>query len=216
LLFYGHHEFFKNGIDAFDQMANKVNAIQPQTKWVSLGEIARHLYQIRRRQDGAFDVKMFSNEMDLDNPTDQEAVLYIRYQDEPTPAIASIAIDGYPGAFERTASGMPLRLVIPPHLTRKVRLIYASNIDPLNENTRKTNLYAYVLRTVSDVRDLYLPRHAWGRAVVTAYYSHNIPLMESYLEHKLLLIVAAAFLIFVLCYLRQKSKKQVANRVSAS
>jgi peptidoglycan/xylan/chitin deacetylase (PgdA/CDA1 family) len=222
LLFYGHHEFFKGGIGAFDEMANRVNAMQPQTRWASLGEVVRHLYQIRRREDGALDVQMLSREMNLDNPTSQEAVFYIHSQDGPAPAIASLTIDGSPGAFEQTANGLALHLIIPPHQMRKIRVVYESDLDLLTEDTRKTNLYAYALRTISDVRDLYLPRHAWGRVVVAAYYDHNIRFIELYLERKLLLTVTVTvtvlcvFLIIGLCYIRKRHKRHVVNGARAS
>jgi len=44
LLFFEHHEFFENGIDAFNPIAAMINAIEPRVQWKSLGYISRHLY----------------------------------------------------------------------------------------------------------------------------------------------------------------------------
>ena len=157
LLFYGHETLFENGAGSFNVLADFVNRIQPETRWTSLGGIARHSHLLRKRMDGDFDVRMLSSEMDLANPFGNNRKFYIQKARNSSPDIGSLAVDGAPATFEQSADGFLLQLVVPAHQTRKVRLAYLNDLDVSREDVRKRSLYAYALRTISDFRDLYLP-----------------------------------------------------------
>ena len=64
LFFYGHQDLFANGIGAFDRVADEVNHIEPDTRWRSLGDMAKHLYMVRLRDDANYDVLAFSSTLD--------------------------------------------------------------------------------------------------------------------------------------------------------
>ena len=51
LLFYAHSDFFAKGIGAFDDVADEANKVEPDTEWRSLGDIVRHLYLVKLRDD---------------------------------------------------------------------------------------------------------------------------------------------------------------------
>ena len=183
-LFFGHEGLFDNGIGAFNGVADLINHVQPDTQWTSLGEIARHSHLVRRRADGALDVWMFSNEMDLKNPTDEDAVFYIKKDEDLSLPIRSLTIDGAPAAFERSTNMLGLRLLIPAHQLRKLRIVYQNDLDLARVDIRKNNVYAYALRWISDFRDLYLSRFSLGRDLIQAYYDHDGYSVELYLERK--------------------------------
>ena len=183
-LFFGHEGLFDNGIGAFNGVADLINHVQPDTQWTSLGEIARHSHLVRRRADGALDVWMFSNEMDLKNPTDEDAVFYIKKDEDLSLPIRSLTIDGAPAAFERSTNRLGLRLFIPAHQLRKLRIVYQNDLDLARVDIRKNNVYAYALRWISDFRDLYLSRFSLGRDLIQAYYDHDGYSVELYLERK--------------------------------
>ena len=48
--------FSWSDIGAFNEVAHMVNEIEPDIQWRSLGDIARHLYLTRLREDGNYDV----------------------------------------------------------------------------------------------------------------------------------------------------------------
>ena len=75
LLFYVHQEFFGNGIGAFNSIADQVNRIAPDTQWRNLGEISRHSYLMRLRQDGDYDVLALSANLVFTNPNDRAVTL---------------------------------------------------------------------------------------------------------------------------------------------
>jgi peptidoglycan/xylan/chitin deacetylase (PgdA/CDA1 family) len=217
LLFYGHENLFENGIAAFNAFADGVNEVQPDTQWTSLGEIARHSHLVRRREDGGFDVRMLSNEMDLKNPTDGDVVFNIERVEDPSPAIRSLTIDGTAAAFERSHGMLTLRMVVPAGQVRKLRIVYENDWDPSREDIRKRNVYAYVLRRASDFRDLHLSRSSWGSAITKAYYRHGWDSIEGYLERKWWVGLLGMGLAFAgLHYWRQRVGKRAAERATTN
>jgi hypothetical protein len=215
LLLYGHEDLFVEGIGAFNAFADYVNQVQPNTQWTNLGEIARHSHLVRRREDGAFEARMFSNEMDLKNPTDRDAVFYIKWEEDFSSAIRSLTIDGVPTAFERSKNMEALRLVIPARQVRKFRIAYQNDLGLSREDIRKSGVRTYALRRISDFRDLYLSRFSWGRDIKKYYYRHGWNLIELYLEQKWWVYVTCMALAFVvLRYRRLRTRKQAAKKAT--
>ncbi len=215
LLLYGHEDLFVEGIGAFNVFADYVNQVQPNTQWTNLGEIARHSHLVRRRADGAFEVRMFSNEMDLKNPTDRDAVFYIEWEEDFLSAIRSLTIDGVPTAFERSKNMKALRLVIPARQVRKVRIAYQNDLDLSREDIRKSEVRTYALRRISDFRDLYLSRFSWGRDIKKYYYRYGWNSVELHLEQKWWAYVTCiALALVVLGYRRLRTRKQAAKRAT--
>jgi hypothetical protein len=177
LLFYGHEKLFDHGIGEFNKFADLVNQIQPDTRWKSLGEIARHLYLVRRREDGEFDVRMFSNEMALRNPNQRDAVFHVEVEEDGSAVMPSLAIDDSLAMFERSGVMLTFRLMVPAGQVRKVRLRYHSE-NVTSADLGRTSLYASALRQASDFRDLYLSRFALGRFVAGAYYQYGWDSLE--------------------------------------
>jgi hypothetical protein len=195
ILFSSHHTLFQKGSNAFNAIADYVNKVQPETQWVSIGEIARHSHLIRLREDGAWDVLMFSNEMHLRNPKDEDVVYYIR-RDEKFSAVPYLMVDGVYVAYERADNVLTKSLIIPPHQTRKVGVIYHNDLDIPHIDINKTNFNAYMLRLVSDFRDLYLSRSSWGYALTQAYYDNGWDSIQRSVESKWWVVTTCAVLVY--------------------
>jgi hypothetical protein len=196
LLFSGHENLFHKGIDAFNAFADCVNTVQPDTRWTSLGEIARHSHLLRHRIDGGIDVRMFSNEMDLRNPTAGEVEFHIQREEILSSALIALTIDGAPATFEHSMNLLTLRLVIPPNQVRKIRITYQNDMNTSGADIRKRNLHAYALRMISDFRDLYLSKSSWGHAITQAYYGYGWDSVERYLEGKWWVVLTCIGLVF--------------------
>jgi hypothetical protein len=178
ILFYDHASLFASGPTAFNAFADAVNQVQPDTKWASLGEISRHLYFLRRRTGGGFDVLMLSREITIENSSDSAAAFYI----SPGPGLASPVQLISDGALIDLQSVSTRPILVPAHASRTLRAAGASTVDLRRENVRDRNMSAFVLRTVSDLRDLCLSRSAWGQACIHAYYQDQWDSKERYLE----------------------------------
>jgi hypothetical protein len=184
ILFYDHASLFGSGIGAFDAHADYVNQIQPDTRWTSLGDIARHSYLLRRRTNDAFDVLMLSTEMTLENHADTEQIFYV-HRNGSNGLAGTLTIDGSPMHLD----GSPeVRIAIPARQSRLLRMMYSNDLNLTHEKVKTRNLYAYVLRMLSDCRDLYIARSSWGEALVKNYYQHGWDSTELFLERNWWLI----------------------------
>jgi hypothetical protein len=211
LLLYGHENLFEQGAGGFNAVADLVNRVRPDAHWTGLGEIARHTHLLRRRVDGSVDVRMFANEMDLENPTAGEAVFHVSREEDAERAILAVTVDGVPAEFERSENTVSLRLVVPSRRPAKVRMEYSAVEDPRSEDIRKTSIYAYVLRRSSDFRDLYLSRTSWGRLLTRAYYRRGWDSIELALEKGWRPVAALLGLILTLWSARRMFRRAAAR-----
>jgi hypothetical protein len=177
ILFYDHSSLFNASIAAFDAHADFVNLIQPDTKWTSLGEIARHCYLMRKRNGGGTDVLMLSSEMALENTSSTEKLYYVRRAARSGPR-GILTVDGAP--MDSTASEQ--RIVVPAHRSRVVRMIYDDALSPGHDETEKRSTYVYALRIASDIRDMYIAKSSFGRSFVAYYYRYRLDSAELFME----------------------------------
>ena len=191
VFFYTHQEFFGGGIDAFDGMADDVNKAEPHTQWRSVGDIVKHLYLVKQRDESKYDVLTFSNSFDLENTSARSSVFEVEKQESDSRAIASVRVDGDDYPFQLRGEYLDLSITIPAEGVRSVVIHYKNDLNLASISTSKSSLPDYVLRTVSDFRDITLSKYYLGRAF-TDYYYKNIYGKRS---PTLLLIVSGGILV---------------------
>jgi hypothetical protein len=174
LLFYGHHDFFVDGISAFDAMADRVNKSELDTRWRSLGDIVRHLYLVRLRDDANYDVLAFSSSLSLDNTSGHDSIFYVRKQEASSPVIRSVSVDGQPCEYRLHDGYLEFNIGIPAGKTRNVVVLYENDLGVIPASALKHSLRVYLLRRASDFRDITMSRYAVGRAITRLYY-HKVP-----------------------------------------
>ena len=162
LFFYGHHDLFANGMDAFDSMADEVNKLQPDTHWRSLGDIARNLYLVRLRDDSNYDVLAFSSSVDLKNISGRNSDFQIQKQEPDSAAIASVSVDGRSVPIEWSDGLLHLSVDVPAGQSRNVVILYKNDLELASVSTAKDSLRVYCLRMVSDFRDITLSKFSLG------------------------------------------------------
>ena len=171
LLFYGHHDLFENGISAFDAQADQLNKLEPDTQWSSLGDIVRHLYRVRLRDDSNHDVLAFSSNLSLENTSGHDSIFYVRKQETGSPLITSVSVDGRPSEYQLHDGYLDLSVEIPAGKTRNVVVLYENDGGLMPASASKHSLRVYLLRRISDFRDITLSKYAAGRALTHLYYS---------------------------------------------
>jgi hypothetical protein len=172
LFFYAHQDFFDHGIDAFNHVADEVNQIEPEMRWRSTGEIARHLYQVRERDDSGYDVLVFSSSLDLENPFANDVVFHLQKPESGSALIASVTAGGQPVPFELRGGVLHVSVAVPAGQARRVEILYKNNLDLASVSVAKTSLRVHVLRKISDYRDITLSKSSAGRALTDFYYKH--------------------------------------------
>jgi hypothetical protein len=215
LLFYAHQDLFQDSVHAFSPIADTVNQMQPDTQWAGLGEIAKHLYHIRKRADGDYDVRTLSSEIAITNHDPDPRFFYVELDQSTIPPDAGILVDGVPAAPRQAENAASIRLEIPPHRTRTLQITSPNDLDLSRQPIGKTSLYAYLLRQISDFRDIHLSTRAWGRGLIGSYYANDGGAIELYFERKRLVPAAiAGVALAVLCceILRRRRRQAVTDR----
>jgi hypothetical protein len=174
LFLYSHHDFFASGMDAFDGMADEVNNLEPNTRWRSVGEIVNHLYLMRLRDDSNYDVLTFSSSINLENTSGRDLVFHVRKQEFGSPVIASVSVDGRNVPFQLREEYLDLSVPVPAGKARSVLIQYKNDLDLGSISTLKSSFSVYLLRKVSDYRDITLSKYYVGRAITDYYYKHEV------------------------------------------
>jgi hypothetical protein len=173
LLFYAHSDFFVRGIDAFDAMADEVNKLEPDTEWRSLGDIVRHLYLVKQRDDSNHDVLAFSSSICLDNVSGRDSIFHARKQETGSQIIESVVVDGQHQPYRLQNGYLDFTVSIPKGDTRCVAIQYENDLELASIGTSKDSLVDYFLRMASDFRDIYLSKSAIGLAIIRFYNEHE-------------------------------------------
>ena len=139
------------------------------------------------------------------------------WEEEISGAVASLTLNDSPAPFEQSNGVLRIRLVLPPRQVGRVRMVYRNDLDLSAVEIRKTNLHSYVLRRLSDFRDLYLSRTSWGTKLRQTYYGHGWHTTERYLERNWWIPVGVLAVLFGgLRYLRRsRASKRITQRNTA-
>jgi hypothetical protein len=174
LLFYGHSEDFASGVGSFDIVADRVNKFEPDTQWRSLGDIVRHLYVIKLRDDSNYDVLAFSGEVCLDNQSGRDAIYYVRKQQIGGQTIQSVTVDGQNFEHQLQDGYLEFSLPIPMGKTRCAAIQYQNDLDLASIGIAKNSTIVYLLRMSSDFRDDYLSKTGIGLAFIRYYNDREV------------------------------------------
>jgi hypothetical protein len=179
LLFYTHHEFFENGIDAFNETARMINKIQPDIGWHGLGYIAQHLYLEKLKKDGDYDLKAFASDIVIENTHQKEVTFFVHKEESFSPPIKRLTVDGLAYPYSESAKGLISTLSIPAGESRHLIIEYENNLNVASIDVSKKDSHVNRLRKLSDFRDMTLARNMFGRAFIYLYYEVGLFKMVS-------------------------------------
>ena len=94
ILFYCHQQMFHDGSGAFNSMADSVNLTHPETHWVGLGELSRHLYEVREKGNETADVRMFTSNISFAASLGTKRIYSFIYRGAPSDVQSGVEIDG--------------------------------------------------------------------------------------------------------------------------
>lgn len=174
LFFYAHSDLFAQGIGAFDQVADEVNKLEPTTEWRSLGDIVRHLYVVRLRDDSDYDVLAFSSHICLENTSARNSTFYVQKEENGGPTINSVTVDGIAQPYTLQNGKITLTVAIPSGGTRCVVIEYANDLQLSAIDVSRKSAVDYLLRMGSDFRDIYLAKSGAGLALIRFYNKHEL------------------------------------------
>ncbi len=126
-LFYSHAgstQLFESGIDAFDPVADEVNLLSGGVEWRSLGDILRRLYLEKTNADGSIDVRMYTNDLILDNETDSEKLYHISKSETLNVPISQLTVNGQDFPYRVQAGRLMLDVRLPASASLEVLIQY--------------------------------------------------------------------------------------------
>jgi len=218
LLFYAHHAYFARGANVFNATVDFINHIDPEVNWTGLGNMAQHLYKMRRRADHDFDLWTRTADFRLRNNSGREQTYYVSKDENFADPIRQVTANGQPITYSRQANRLTLVLKVPPGQEQHVRIEYGNDLNLTATDVSKPNLRINALRRISDFRDLVLSRSMLGDTVVALYYG-KLDMSGSPLYRVLLAcIVAAAGLLLAAgyAYWHVHRKRKTARSVPTS
>jgi hypothetical protein len=174
ILFYGHTDDFAKGVGAFNEVADGVNQLQPDTQWAGLGEIVKHLYLIRDRDDSDYDLLALSNDFCVENTTQRGLAFHVQKEEAGIDPIHSVLIDGHPAAYQIKDRQLNVSIEIPKSGKRCVAINYGEDADLSTVSPTHDSSLAYSLRMASDFRDIYLSKVPGGLAFIRFYNEHEV------------------------------------------
>jgi hypothetical protein len=208
LFFYDHSDLFSRGINAFDQIADEVNRHEPATEWRNLGEIVRHYYVEKLRDDSNYDVQAFSNSISLENNAGRDVTFFVRKQETGSQKIASVTVDGkmYPYSFQEGQ----IRLAVPVKAgaASSISIQFANDLRVASIDVSHDSFVVFLLRMGSDFRDIYLAKSPMGLAVIRFYNEHEVKPAEA--------VACLVVLLAALVYLAHRLYRVVRKRSASN
>lgn len=163
---------FSSGIDAFNKTADLVNKLQPGTKWRGLGDIVQHLYLERMRDDGNFDIRLYSRTIHLFNEHKHDAVFFVE-KEEDFASPLKVFVDGVQYPFQSIGRRLRLELPIENGKSREIEIKYGSELNLAKIDISKGPLKITVIRLLSDFRDNTVSTTSLGRRFIRSYVDHG-------------------------------------------
>ena len=207
LLFYVHHEFFENGINTFNPIAEMVNAIEPSVQWKSLGYISRHLYLLKKRENGDYDVRSFSKSIELENNHNRDVTYFVQKEETFIPPIKKVTVDGKSYSYKRNDDEITMEVVIPAGESRLIDIEYENDLDIASVDISKDDLRVTILRKLSDFRDMTLATNVVGRTLTHFYYETELYKL-GLIKLTLVLLILLTLTISGGWYIRKRFKRR--------
>jgi hypothetical protein len=170
VLFMAHQDLFFDGIDAFTPHARRVNLRQPAVRWLSLGEISRHLHLLRWLDDNHCEVRLVSRHAKIENPRSVPADFCFAKREPNREAVERITIDGVEVAWTFETGELRCTASLPAHAFRLIEIHYHFHTDSAPVTVHRRGFRNRCLRLIAEFRDLVLPRLPGGRILTRKYY----------------------------------------------
>jgi len=209
LLFYAHHDYFKKGMESFNETAEMVNRLEPDIQWRSLGYIAKHYYLERLREDGNYDVKAFTNHFIVKNHHEKDLIYYIQQSENFSIPIRQVTVNGDSCAYKEADEKLILTIDIPEGESCEVFIEYENDLDVESIDIAKDDPRINKLRKISDFRDITLSQNFFGRFIISIYYDTGLYKwgMKKIIVVFALIVIFAGLALGGFIYYRRKKKK---------
>jgi len=167
---YTHSSFLKNGSKVFNPIAQIINKSQPEVKWSNLGTIAERLYLQKRTGEREMEVLAYTSDIVIKNNYSAAMKFVVKKEEDFLIPIQSVQVNGTEHKYSQDGNYIKVEFTMEPGSEKNIRILYQSAYQIGSFAFSDSGLKAYLIRTLSDVRDIYLSRLPCGDKVVMLFY----------------------------------------------
>lgn len=171
ILLHTHQEFFGNGISEFSKVADTINELRPDIQWVGLGSLCENLYLKKLEDDGRYRVLLFANKTIVRNTKHENRMFILEKSLPPKLKISEVWVNGTKASYTSLKDKIQFEIGINGFDKAIILFKYKEEIETIDPvEIRKNDLLVWVLRYVSDFRDVVIGQTSLGRTFTKAYY----------------------------------------------
>lgn len=213
ILLSTHSKFFNEGIDAFNETAAFINRIQTKIRWVSLGEIADHAYLLKKKTEKNYEVISFVDSFALINDQRTTMSYDIKVPISDKSKIKDVKIDGKKIDYTASDGGILFNIIIDPGNKKRINVEYSDRIENNDIKISKEGIRIFLLRWLSEFRDMHLEKWKVGSNLVKRYYDLGIFKYGLWSITSIIVLFILINTIAVYIIIKRRSEKR-GNRVS--
>lgn len=155
-----HHDFFRDQNRAFKEFVAKLNTACPTVQWSGLADLARQTCLCRRVSPEAMEVRFFTDEFLMRNPTPHPQVVRFRRRLPPDRVIESIMVNGLKVTVAREGEFICFETILGGNSTATVQLHRCTSPIPDGNSRGWTyDVGIAIRRLLSEARDNWLSRN---------------------------------------------------------
>ena len=156
-----HHDVFRHPECLVDAVS-RINAVSPAIRWSSLGRAVSGAILRRRSTDSTFQVRAYSRNVRVANSSDSAEHFAIEWKDfGPEKPVEQVLKDGKPCEFfVSDNTGVQLSAQMGPRTAGTFSVVYSNALTTLEGLGFQRNIWAFLRRRLSEVRDNYVSKNA--------------------------------------------------------
>lgn len=163
VLIVEHPAYFRDGYRRLGEFVERINALDERLEWTSLATICSKACQQRRRPDGGFQVRFYTDRFDFRNAEQTTQSYEFLRRLSPNEQVNGVWVNNKPAEYARDQDGLRLQARLPPGCELAVRIdreAAAGTPIPAGRDPLRAARVT-VRRLLCDIRDHYVERSAW-------------------------------------------------------
>jgi len=159
-LMVAHHEVFKAQAQELLEFIGRLNSLEGNLRWCSLGEVISHSFRTRKDAGGRRAIQMYAERLVIENPSAEprEAVVIKEEGDPDCVKAVTVNQEILDHAWE--GDRLQFKLTMPPGERTEVHIIYLDKLDlDPGDDGIAYNIRTGVRRHLSELRDNYVSQN---------------------------------------------------------
>jgi len=156
-----HHADFQDGGRDVVDFIDRLNSLPFPLVWRGLGDVVRHAYQQRLREDGTYQIRMWGGEILIPNPAAHTHHFVVEKRERTPEGIERVDVSGRPVAFHLDGGQMRFELEVGPKQAARIRIAYRDTFGAPPKAAWSAQFKVAARRYLSEGRDEAQPLIRW-------------------------------------------------------